>query len=70
MTIALILAFLLVGILQARALAKKKHWPDMAVYLVLMALSFAASVLLSMGVRLPNPIDAFQGLLEKLGLHY
>lgn len=70
MTLLLILAYAIVAFLQIRSLAAKRQWRDLAVFSVFMAASFAASLLLNLGVNLPNPVDAIQGLLEKLGLHY
>ena len=70
MTLLLIMAYALVSWLQIRSLAVKRQWRDLAVFSALMAASFTASLLMSLGVNLPNPIDAVQALLEKLGLHY
>ncbi len=70
MTIALILAYTIVSFLQIRSLAAKKYWRDLVVFSFFMAASFTVSLLMSLGVQLPNPIEGIQGILEKLGLHY
>ena len=70
MALVLTLVFGLVAFLQIRSLAARKLWRDLAVFSVFLAASFAVCLMMSLGVTLPNPIDAIQGLLEKIGLHY
>ena len=70
MAILVIAAYAAVSWVQIRALAVKKHWKDLVVFCLFMAASFTASLLYSLGVPLPNPVDMLHGLLERLGLHY
>ncbi len=65
-----LLIYGLIGFFTARHLIRQKFWKDLAVFGVLLVVALGLSVMLVMDIQIPNPFDAYNNLLEGLGLHY
>ena len=65
-----LLVYGLIGFFIARYLIRHKLWKDLAVFGALLAVALGLSVMLVMDMQIPNPFDAYNSLLEGLGLHY
>ncbi len=65
-----LLIYGLIGFFTARYLIRLKFWKDLAVFGVLLVVALGLSVMLVMDIQIPNPFDAYNNLLEGLGLHY
>jgi len=70
MIIAVVIAFVLYGIYQIPRIVKKKHWSDLIVFSFFFAAAFLLSAMFSLGIEIPSPYKAVEGLLNALNLHY
>ena len=60
----LILVFSVIALIEVPKLIKKKLWGELAAFSVLLSIGFILSLLLTIGVKLPNPSKAIENLIK------
>ncbi|MCZ8517717.1 hypothetical protein O9H85_36505 [Paenibacillus filicis] len=61
---ALIVAFTVLTLLELPGLLKKRQWAEIAVYSMLLMIGFVLSLLLTVGIEVPNPDKAIQSVIR------
>lgn len=51
-------------------LVRKKHWYELIIFIVFLVLSFALSLFLVLGVKIPSPSHSITTLIRALHLSY
>lgn len=60
----LILVFTVITLIEVPKLIKKKLWGELTAFSVLLSTGFILSLLLTIGVKLPNPAKAIENLIK------
>lgn len=66
--VILIMIFSVLALIQAPGLNRKKQWRELATFSLLLAIGFTLSLLLIIGIQLPNPNKGIEFLLKEVGL--
>ena len=66
MIVLLIAAFAVIALLEVPGLIKKKHWRDLAVFSVILAIAFFISVMQLMHIEIWNPVRDSQFFVKSL----
>jgi predicted permease len=62
--VMLICAFIFIGWLEIPKLLKKKHWNELATFLVLLLIGFTLNFLYIIDVKLPSPNKGIEYLIH------
>lgn len=62
----LIMAFAIVGVMEARTLCQKKYWRELAVFSALHLTAFILCLLLSLEYQLPSPVKGIEFLVKSV----
>ncbi|MEA4902969.1 hypothetical protein [Desulfitobacterium sp.] len=62
----LLLVFALIALLEIPKLIRKKEWPELITFSILLTIGFILSFLQVIGVELPNPNKGIEKLIKLL----
>jgi len=66
MIFLLTITFVAIGLFEAPALVRNKHWRELTVFLVFFLLAFTLALLQTVGVKIPNPIKGVEHLIKDI----
>lgn len=66
--VILILIFSVLALIQAPGLIRKKQWGELTTVSVMFAIGFTLSLLIAIGVKVPNPNKGIEFLIKGSGL--
>lgn len=66
MIILLAMVFLIILIIEAPKLIRNKFWKELIVFLSLLLLAFALTVLHILDVKIPNPLNGIKYLIDDI----
>ena len=64
--IMLVLAFAILVLIEVPKLIKKKHWRELIVFSVILALAFVTSIYQLKDIEIPNPVRDTQYFVKSL----
>ncbi len=65
-TVIILFIYLLIGVIEITPLYKNKEKRKLFVYSIFISISFVLSILLSRGVKIPDPTDGFRFIVESI----
>lgn len=66
--VTVVVIYLIIGVTEIPPLYMNKQKKELTVYCMFFSIAFAISLLLSLGVEIPNPIEGIKFIIESLGL--
>lgn len=66
MILLVILGYIVIGILEIVPLVKQKQSRELVCYSVLFTIAFTLSILLTLGIKIPSPVQPLQKLVESV----
>lgn len=70
MSVLVVLAYLGMAVLTLPKLLRAKQYRDAVAFCAFVALSLVLSVMAAQNIPIPNPFNAYNNLLQRIGLHY
>ncbi|MCM1991421.1 hypothetical protein [Oceanirhabdus seepicola] len=64
--VMILFIYLIIGVIEITPLYKNKEKRKLVLYSIFFSIAFVISLLLSMGVKIPNPTDGFKFIVESI----
>lgn len=70
MIFLVILSYVLIAFFQISRLIRKKYWRDLIAFSLFFSIAFILSVLYTLDIKIPSPMEGINHILDLLHLHY